>query len=231
MNETHDYRIVLIVVILCLTSIICVTIYVFGSPLATRLAENLFRREQEVGLVLRFNDSFEGADKEEGFASGVSFVPGYRGQGVFFDQGDSLSYLTENNINRGQGMIEFWLKPNWDGGDQQHYVFFESGDSWFNRFRLIKDGANNFRFMVWSSDTEYDAACSVNDWIAGEWHHVWATWQKDTISLYLDHKLCDTQEDVVMPERLSPLLYIGSTANQDTQAQAVIDEFIIHPEP
>lgn len=231
MNESQDYRIVLIVAILCLTAIICVTIYVIGTPLATGFAEMIFREQEGEGLILRFKDTFEGSDREEGFASGVSFVPGYRDQGVLIEQGDSLSYLTESNINRGQGAIEFWLKPSWDGGDEQTYVFFETGDTWFNRFRITKDGANNFRFMVWSSDTEYDAACNVNHWVAGEWHHVWVTWQTGTISLYLDHKLCDTQENVVMPVSLSPLLYIGSTANQDTQAQAVIDEFIIRPEP
>ena len=231
MKSSDDYRPVLIVVILCLTSIICVVIYVFGTPLAAKITEGLFRPKEKEGLVLRFKDSFQGEDGEEGFPSGVSFVPGYRDQGALFDQGDSLSYLTSKNINRGQGAIEFWLKPNWDGGDGQTYVFFETGDTWFNRFRITKDGANNFRFMVWSADTEYDAACNVSDWNAGDWHHVWATWQSDTIALYLDHKLCDTQENVVLPESLSPLLYIGSTANQDTQAQAVIDEFIIQPEP
>ena len=231
MNGSDDYRIVLIVAILCLTSIICVTIYVFGTPLASGFAGMLFSKEEGEGLVLRFKDSYQGADGEEGYDSGVTFVPGYRDSGVLIDGGDHLTYRTENNIKKDQGSIEFWLKPNWDGGDEQTYVFFETGDTWFNRFRITKDGANNFRFMVWSSDTEYDAACNVSGWTAGEWHHVWVTWQTDTIRLYLDHKLCDTQEDVVMPENLSPLLFIGSTINQDAQAQAVIDEFIISPKP
>jgi hypothetical protein len=231
MNETQDYRIVLIVVILCLTSIICVTIYVFGTPLAAGLAQGLFRPTEKEGLALRFKESLQGTGGEEGYPSGVTFVPGYRDSGVLIDGDDILTYRTENNINKDQGAIEFWLKPSWDGGDEQSYVFFETGDTWFNRFRITKDGANNFRFMVWSSDTEYDAACNVGHWTAGDWHHVWVTWQSDTIALYLDHKHCDTQEGVTMPETISSLLFIGSTVNQDMQAQAVIDEFIIRPKP
>ena len=85
--------------------------------------------------------------------------------------------------------------------------------------------------MVWSSDTEYDVACNVSSWVANDWHKVRATWQGDSISLYLDGVLCDTQSYVVMPYSLSSLFYIGSSAKQDMQAQSVIDEFIISSQP
>ena len=148
-----------------------------------------------------------------------------------FDNEDSLSYLASGHIHPNQGAIEFWLKPLWNGDDEQSYVFFEIGDSWFNRFRIIKDGANNFRFMAWSSKVEYDVACNVGDWVANDWHKVRATWDHDTLSLYLDENLCDTQTFVTMPERLSTRFYIGSSAQLDLQAQAAIDEFVIHTQP
>ena len=230
-TSQNTIKIVLIVLILSIAGIICVAIVVFGTPFANRLAERYFKPSNTDGLILQFNSSFNGADGEQGFDTGLSFVDGHSGKGVLFNQEHSLYYLTEKNINREQGAIEFWLKPMWDGSDQQSYVFFEVGDSWFNRFRIMKDGANNLRFMVWSSKVEYDAACSVNNWVAGDWQHIRATWQTDSISLYLNGELCDTQTFVVMPDSLASRLYIGSSSNQDLQAQSVIDEFIIYPEP
>ena len=223
--------IVLIVAIISTAAVICVALLIFGIPFTRILMERYITSDAKEGLVLRFDRSFNGTDGEQGFVDSVSFVPGYSGQGVLFDDEDSLHYFTDNNIKPDQGKIEFWLKPNWDGDDNQSYVFFELGESWFNRFRIMKDGANNFRFMVWSSKNEYDTACNVNSWAAGEWHHIRVDWRSDTISLYLDGILCDTQTLVIMPKSISSTLYIGSSAKHDLQAQSVIDEFIIYPEP
>ncbi len=223
--------IVLIVAIISTAAVICVVLLIFGIPFARILTERYITSDDKEGLVLRFDGSYQGTAGEQGFDDSVSFVPGHSGQGVLFNNEDTLHYFTDNNIRSDQGKIEFWLKPNWNGNDNQSYVFFEIGDSWFNRFRIIKDGANNFRFMVWSSKNEYDAACNVSSWVADEWHHIQANWGSDSISISLDGILCDTQTFVVMPNSLSSTLYIGSSANHDLQAQSVIDEFMIYPEP
>ena len=231
-EKTHDKTwIVLIVAIVTTACIICFIIFVFVTPFAMKLAEKYFTSNETEGLVLRFEGSFKGTGGEQGFDDSASFVPGHSGQGVLFNNEDTLHYFSDNNIKSDQGKIEFWLKPNWDGDDNQSYVLFEIGDSWFNRFRIMKDGANNFRFMVWSSKNEYDAACNVSSWVADEWHHIQANWGSDIISLSLDGILCDTQTFVVMPNSLSSTLYIGSSAKRDLQAQSVIDEFMIYPEP
>jgi hypothetical protein len=227
-NKTWIVISVLIISLACVLSVACI---VLGTPFAKKLAERVFESNQPGGIELWFDGSFNGTDGEQGFDDSVSFVSGHSGQGVLFDNEDTLHYFADNNIESDQGEIEFWLKPIWNGDDNQSYVFFEIGDSWFNRFRIIKDGANNFRFMVWSSKNEYDAACNVSNWVANDWHHVRVNWQNDTISLYLDGILCDTQTFVVMPDSLSSRFYIGSSANQDLQAQSVIDDFIINSGP
>jgi hypothetical protein len=224
----------LIVVVICTTGIICVALIVFGTPIASKLSDKLIKTDQTDGLVVNFEGTFDGADGEEGRPvnlSTLSFVSGYRGEGILFDNQAGLHFLTANNISADQGAIEFWLKPLWNGNDNQTYVFFEIGDNWYNRFRITKDGANNFRFMVWGSDTEYDAACNVSAWEANDWHHVKVNWNNNQISLYLDNILCDTQANVTMPDSLSPQFYIGSSAQIDFQAHAVLDEFIIYPQP
>jgi len=223
--------IVLIVAIISTSGVVSVALMVFGIPLANKLAEKYFPSVGTPGIVLNFEGTFDGADGERGRGYGLSFVSGHTGQAVMFNTEASLDFLTDNEINPHEGAIEFWLKPLWNGDDNQDYVFFEVGDSWFNRFRIAKDGANNFRFLVWSSNTEYDAACNVNSWVANDWHQVRATWQRDSIYLDLDGVLCDTQTSVVMPDSLSSRFYVGSSARQDMHAQSVIDEFAIYSQP
>lgn len=220
---------ILIVAIVSIAAVICVGLIVIGGPFAERLAEMVFSTQETGRFLLSFEGTFDGVGAQEGLADGVSFVRGHIGQAALFDDEDTLSYLADGIIGPEQGAIEFWLKPNWDGDDGQSYVFFEIGNAWFNRFRLIKDGANNFRFMAWSSQVEYDAACSVAHWEAGEWHEVRAAWGDEALSLFLDGALCDSQTFVTLPEHLEARFYIGSSAQGDLQAQAAIDEFVINP--
>lgn len=179
-------------------------------------------------LQVHFEGTFDGEDGEPGMAAGPTFEPGYDGQGALFDNGDILTYQTGSNIYLQEGSIAFWLKPLWNGYDEESYVFFEVGNSWFNRMRIMKDGANNFRFMVWSDDTEYGIHHNVADWPAGQWHHVRVTWQDTIMKLYLDDVLVDQRNDLVLPAALAPKLYVGSSASAEMQAQAVIDELIIY---
>jgi hypothetical protein len=222
---------VLIVAIVSTAMVMSVGLIVIVGPLAERFAEAIFSTHETERFLIPFEGTLDSLDGQIGMGNSVSFVPGHIGQAAFFDNEDSLSFLADGVINPQQGAIEFWLKPIWNGDDGQSYVFFEIGDTWFNRFRLIKDGANNFRFMAWSSQVEYDAACSVAQWSADEWHQVRATWADETLSLYLDGALCDSQTNVTMPDHLSARFYIGSSAQGDLQAQAAIDEFAIYFQP
>lgn len=178
-------------------------------------------------LLLHFDGSFTGAQGELGTPSGVTFTEGRFDQGIQVEYGDRLSYATAGNLERDAGTVEFWLKPDWNGSDEQSYTFFEAGYEWFNRMRIMKDGANNLRFMVWDADTEYGVAYNVGDWLAGEWHHVAATWQADEIALYVDGAQVGWTDGVTMPLVLADELFVGSAALDPQFAQGVIDEFRI----
>jgi len=190
-----------------------------ATPTATTMSPTL--------LLLRFEGSFNGEDGEQGVANGPTFVAGHTGLGVLIDDSDTLYYQPEGNINPQQGIIELWLKPLWAGNDNQSHVFLDAGNGWYNRIRIMKDAANNFRFMVWSPDTEYGVSQNVYDWVPQEWHYVRVTWQGDTIALYLDGVLCETRSSVVMPSALVGRMYIGSSLWEDQQAQAVMDDFVV----
>ncbi|MGQ9787564.1 MAG: LamG-like jellyroll fold domain-containing protein, partial [Anaerolineae bacterium] len=182
-------------------------------------------------LLLHFDGSYHGAQYEPGAPSGTTFAAGKYAQGVAIDSNDTLTYATAGNLNLTQGAIEFWIRPNWDGGDGQGYTFFEVGTGWFNRMRIMKDGANNLRFMVWDSTTEYGVAYNIAHWQAGEWHHIAATWEGTSIALFVDGQQRDSSNTARLPDTLADTIYIGSSLWHDQQANAVIDELRISDIP
>lgn len=196
----------------------------FWGPACT--VEGPLEDDESTLLLLHLDGSLEGVDGEPGSAQGTEFTTGRYGQAISIDDTDTLTYTTSGNLDRTGGAIEFWLQPTWDGNDDENYVFFEAGDEWFNRLRIMKDGANNLRFLVWEHDDEASANTWIGDWQAGEWHHVTATWDEDEIAIYVD----GLQKDKVTgypPETLADVMYIGSTSMQDMQAQAIIEELRI----
>ncbi len=182
-------------------------------------------------LLLHFDGSYAGAQGEIGNASGTTFVAGRYAQGAQVDGNDTLTYTTSGNLNRAQGAIEFWVKPLWNGNDGQNYIFFEAGDTWFNRLRIQKDGADNLRFLMWDSANEYGTAYNVAHWQAGEWHHVAATWSSDSMHLFVDGEERSATMDTHPPDVLAPTLSVGSASWPGEQANAVIDEFRISDIP
>lgn len=161
----------------------------------------------------------------------MTFTDGKYAQGVTIDSGDTLTYATGGNLNRAQGSIEFWIRPHWNGGDDQNYIFFEVGNDWFNRMRITKDGANNLRFILWDSVAEYGVAYHIAHWQAGEWHHIAATWIGSDIALYVDGDLRESSNTANPPDTLADTIYIGSSSSLENQANADIDEFRISAIP
>jgi len=183
-------------------------------------------------LLLHLDGSYTGAQGETGSATGASFEAGRFDQGVRVDGTDTLTYPTAGNLNRTQGSIEFWIKPDWNGDDGLDYGFFEAGDEWFNRIRFQKDGANNLRFLVWDNANEYGLAYNVSHWKAGKWHHLAATWQEPHIALYVDGVRVASDDNAHVPQTLDDTMQIGSvTVWQSFRAEAVIDELRISDIP
>ena len=182
-------------------------------------------------LLLHFDGSYAGAQGQQAVSSGTTFADGMYAQGVAVDGADTLAYDTAGNLNRTQGAIEFWVRPSWNGDDGQSYTLFEVGNDWFNRMRIMKDGANNLRFMLWDSTAEYGVGDNIASWSAGAWHHVAATWAGTNIALYLDGELRASSSAAHPPETLAPTITIGSSSWFDQQANATIDELRISDIP
>ncbi|MBN1248217.1 MAG: hypothetical protein JXC32_11205, partial [Anaerolineae bacterium] len=178
-------------------------------------------------LLLHLDGTVDGEGGETGTAAGTDFAAGRHGLGVVIDGSDTLTYTTAGNLERTEGAVEFWLQPAWDGDDNVSHTFFEVGDGWFNRMRVMKDGANNLRFITWNSVREAGVATHVGDWVAGDWHHVAATWEGSEIALYVDGRQREARTDGAVPDLLADEIMVGASWDSSQQAEAVIDELRI----
>ena len=191
----------------------------FGGPYAV---------DAHTLLLLHLNDSFTGAQGELPLLSPTAtFAEGRFGSGVLVDETDQLMYAAAENLNRQAGAVEMWFRPNWAGNDEQNYVLFEAGNSWFNRLRIAKDGANYLRFMIWDDHTEYGAGFHVADWQPGEWHHIAVAWSGHLFQLYVDGIMRSQDNDANPPTMLPSQLAIGWSLYDGSRADGVIDELRI----
>jgi len=190
-----------------------------------------YTQDAHTQLLLTFDGSYAGAQGEAGTSTGTTFSSGKFNAGLAIDSNDTLTYPTSNNLNRTEGAIEFWLRPAWNGDDGQSYTFFEVGEGWSNRMRIMKDGANNLRFMLWDDSTEYGVAYNIASWQAGEWHHIAVTWEGTHLALVIDGEQRAASDTANPPAALADTIYIGSTLWLDQQANAVMDELRISDIP
>ena len=172
---------------------------------------------------------------EPGIASGVTFTSGKYGQAAAFDATAVLSYTVGwATLGRMAGSVEFWVRPDWDGDDHLNHTFYEVGQAWENGMLIMKDGADNLRFLTWNElGHEYGLHCPVGDWQAGEWRHVAAAWSEGWMLLAVDGFPCKTitDGDITHPEIENRAIYIGNSRLGGQPAQAAIDELRISEYP
>ena len=144
-------------------------------------------------LVLHFDGTLNGAAGEPPTQSAnILFQPGAIGDGVLANRNSRLTYESEDNINATEGTIELWLKPSWDGADQQSRVIFKYGSTgglWLGKegthLRLVLNRDNA------TGSLELDVLADVQNWVAGQWHHIAASWSNTNqfLRLYVDGTL------------------------------------------
>jgi hypothetical protein len=179
-------------------------------------------------LLAHFDGSFNGAQGEVGTSSGVTFSVGKYGQAASFYGSDVLTYPSPGNVVANQGGIEFWTRPTWDGNDNLGHTFIEVNETWENRIKIAKDGANNLRFLIWDpSGKEYGVYCPIADWKAGDWHHVAAAWQEEWMTLAVDGVPCKSTTQGGMPVFQDETVYVGNSAIGNESAAGLIDELRI----
>lgn len=88
-----------------------------------------------------------------------------------------------------QASMAAWIKPS---KPQQATYILALGDGAVGFLRFNVDGRLNAGFMT-SMDWVEAAGGETSDWYVGEWNHVAATFDRGTVSLYLNGDLVDAQ--------------------------------------
>ncbi len=161
----------------------------------------------------------------------VTFLPGRYGLGAAIGAGSALTVAMPSVETLPQGAIEFWIRPQWDGGDGRDHVFFALASGWFNRIRIAKGRDNRLSFTMWDGRRSSVVAYDVSEWRAGEWHHVAVTWEPGQAVLYLDGRQRGWTGAPAIPEVVPDTIYVGTSRWLEQPADAAIDELRVSDIP
>lgn len=100
-------------------------------------------------------------------------APGTAGQGVRL----ARPVPVENPLlQQADGLIGFWIRPDWNGDDGQVHRLLRIGDPQENGLLLEKAATGMLRFVMASPQKRTAARADVSRWRAGTWHHVVIAW-------------------------------------------------------
>lgn len=178
-------------------------------------------------LLAQFEDSTD-ADYSIGNSSSSAKISrsgwcdGRFGRAIHLAAGDSVSYsAADGNFRPETGTIEFWICPDWDGGDggKRSFLTMRLGDTGYMYLNKI----NPTRLGVALAAGEGDdwrwrrADVDASGWKSGEWHHLAFTWGGGRLRVFADGRCGErTADDAVMPrERPDKLELVGCDAIVD----------------
>ncbi|NPV45399.1 MAG: LamG domain-containing protein [Armatimonadetes bacterium] len=197
-------------------------------PLAAHAYPPAFQAPMDSSLVAK-----PGGEPVETTGQPV-FVVGKFGQAVELRPGTVLFYGARGVLDKGQGTLSFWLRPNWAGDDgQDHGLVADQADyasKALNTFYLWKDRHGLLRFDLATPEGQALSA-DVRSWRAGEWHHLAVTWsQAGELALYVDGNCVSRRQTPYDPVSW-PRLILGGDFTGAGSADAAFDEVRIYSRP
>ena len=207
----------------CLAAL-CAPLLLTGASLASAQPHE---PDEHTLLLLHFDGDLLGVDSEQPeVASGLTFEEGVFSEGVRIDDVDQLDYSTTGEFLPAEGTIELWFQPTWNGSNGLDQCFLHIADGIPDPMLVLKDGADNLRFLMGADDSEAYQAANLSGIQAGEWHHLAITWTiPGSMRTYVDgveviaHD--SAAQDLIDP--LPPGLSIGHRFSS-CHVDAVVDE-------
>ncbi len=155
----------------------------------------------------------------------VSYVDAPGGRGIVLRGGAYVAYPARAYLNKSAGTVSLWLQPDWDGTQgQRHGLFADSAPTHnpaYNSLSLHKTSSPTLQFSV-AGRPGYTVAATIENWAAGEWHHVAAAWDANRgIALYLDGMPAGEKHGTFTP-RQWPAFNVGADYDGALSADAAI---------
>lgn len=151
------------------------------------------------------------------------------GQALALDSGSVFSIVgNDGNFSLSQGTVEMWVRPNWNGDDDDHargLITVPGGPKSY--LNVNKIAGRGLGAATGSAGVglyrRIDA--DVSHWRAGEWHHVAVAWGGGSLALFVDGKIVDRVDESTPPERAPRSITLGA------QLDGAIDELAIWSMP
>ena len=152
-------------------------------------------------------------------------APGTLGFGVGGVRAFTLSGM---KLNPQEGLIEVWIKPGWSGADGRRHLLWTTDVAGGRQLLLEKSELGMLRAVIRTPQGLTVSRTDVNDWKAGQWHHVVVGWTSHKgmnvgLPLWVDRVAVDGQitshgvfDATALPTRL-------------TFGEATYDELIVRP--
>ncbi|HEY3284358.1 MAG TPA: Ig-like domain-containing protein [Armatimonadota bacterium] len=103
----------------------------------------------------------------------IPSAPGTRGKGIRLA---GPVALVDPLLRRDEGMISFWVRPDWNGDDGRGHRLLSIGDPTRNGLLVEKAASGMLRYVMASPEKVTAARWDVSGWRKGEWHHVAVSW-------------------------------------------------------
>jgi hypothetical protein len=159
-----------------------------------------------------------------------------QGGAVEFPDGAELTVPVGGNLHSKSGSIAFDVQPQWSGADETNNSLVAIRDEhvWENTLAVVKNFDALRYIIIDSKGVERNVNIPIDDWMAGEIHHVVATWSQDSMALYVDGQLVgENTLDHPLNFRDATLMHIGSDfpGSTYTGAGGAIHDFTVYARP
>lgn len=191
-----------------------------GLCAAAQPPESPFRPDSGTLFLAHFDETGEpdvagGSREAEGDAELIA--DGRFGVALALRARQSVRYLgSDGNFPVGQGTVEMWVRPRWDGSDGAVRILFSARGRDSNYININKLASNKFGVGVCGQEEGKDLVyvrpdVDVSEWKAGTWHHVAVCWRSDRAELWLDGALAAASSKQGLAPRMAPDSFVLGT--------------------
>ncbi|MBI2105720.1 discoidin domain-containing protein, partial [Candidatus Woesearchaeota archaeon] len=180
-----------------------------------------FLADENTLILLHFNNNLSGANNEiEQSNDSQSFANTKWQEGVLINGTASLAY-NGTYINRSEGTISFWIKPNWTIENETVYLFDLAYNETYDRISLYIDNTTLIFRIRDAEDRDHQLNETIN-FTAEDLHNIIAVWNNSNMSLFIDnvsvpgtHISSEIKEEqnTLFLERFESAAYLESTGN------------------
>ena len=153
---------------------------------------------------------------------------------LYFDRGSVVDNQNYVNFNPYQGTVILWVKPYFDGDDEENHAMFEEvGDS-NNSIIIRKHNENNLAIDVKSAGVSKRVSIAVNssNFGAGNWYFIAVRWDlnndfdgTNVLGIRLDTVDNESSNTLSTPAAVDATLQIGQDKSLDS---SVVFDGLIH---